>query len=177
VVTQTHTHTHTDMNNAAHPFGLTFNGRYTPKRCCAVCSTDAMGNDKPNCNWQSIPLGEWAAHAASRGHLRRLQSRDLVRVLAGQPIQQEGIGTWRYQCLLCALTPEGTPRGPTRLRHHEMQRDQLVDHCLSRAHLDRDDGRVQMYHGGPQPLSPLFAPHVLPGYVGAQVIFNLPAPM
>ena len=110
----TDTYTHTDMDAPPPPFVFSFNAHFSPSRCCGVCSTDAMGNDKLNCNCQSIALGDWPAHAASRGHLRRLQTRNLPLVLAGQPLQQEGTGYWRYQCLLCALTPEGTPLRPSR---------------------------------------------------------------
>ena len=35
-------------------------------------------------------------------------------------------------------------------------------------------GPVQVYIAGPQPLPLLFVPYVLPGYVGAQVMLNMP---
>ena len=148
---------------------------YIPRAQCGVCATDSTGAEKANGAYQSIAHQDWAHHVASRGHLDRVQRRNVPLVLAGRPLQQEGNGEWLYQCLLCALTPDGTPRGPLRLRHHAMQVHQLAAHWASNEHLARDDGRVQQYLAGPQPLPPLFAPLVLPGYVGAQVVLNMPA--
>ena len=150
------------------------NAWYTPTHKCGVCGTDAAGHDKPNGDFHSIARQDWALHIAGREHLDRVQRRNVPLVLGGRPLQQEGNGEWRYQCLLCALTPEGTPRGPNRLRYHAMHIHQLAAHWASWNHLARNDGRVQLYLAGPQPRPPLFEPHVLPGYGGAQVVLNMP---
>ena len=154
------------MANQQHPLQLTGVQREYTAEMCTLCGTLPDGTRKQSGAFQSIDQEDTVAHLHSSGHMERLQTRDVQRVLGGQPMIQAGTAHWRTQCLLCALNPDGTVRGSDRLRHHQMQDHEIGPHWNSQAHQARDDGRVALYLAGPQP--GLFLP-----YAGAMQFIHL----